>query len=293
MASQGLEIYDPVNKMSVLDLIDKLGAQESSFYEKTFVSPVYGNTVVATRLERMLYTFDIPSKQEGWLKFQPVNSKRARVIGKAEMDEVENYLKRLDKIRVVLVMKQQGLYMGIPDKANSLGLSFGNLMPIYLCDDVPLDFDRIVARYDGANLWYENIDTINDPSKGDYLRDSLSKIVSLEKIKFSGLTLEEKHAYALRVSFDKRFVEDRKKDTLKDDVEFAGGKFVRFDEKSDHYSVTYSVDGQQFTTRITKDPRRMVISAGLCLAGDDRKFDLKSLVTVIREAQRKRLVHIM
>jgi hypothetical protein len=279
--------------MNALDLIDKIGAQESSFYGQTFVSPVYGNTVVATRLERMLYTFDIPGKQQGWLKFQPVNSKRAKIVGQAEMNEVEEYLKHLGKIRVVLVMKQQGLYMGIPDKTNSHGLTFGILMPIYLCDDIPLDFDRIVARYDGANLWYESIDPINDPSKGDYLRDSLTKVMSPEKIRYSGLTLEEKHAYALRMSFDKKFVEDRKKDTLKDDVEFAGGKFVRFDEKSDHISVTYSVDGQQFTTRITKDPRRMVISAGLCLAGDDRKFDLKSLVTVIREAQRKRVVHIM
>jgi len=276
----------------VLDLINKMGAQESSLTERTFVSPVYNNTVVATQVERLVYTFSIPQKKEGWFEFKPIDTKRAMIVGPAEMEEIEKCQKRLGKVRVVLVMKQQGLYMGIPDKANNYGLGIGNLMPIYLCDDAPMDFDRIIARFDGANLWYERMDSGNDPAKGDYLRDCMSKVMIPGKLKFTGLTLEEKQAYALRLTFDKKLVEEQKKSTIQQDVEFAGGKFKNFEEKSDHFAVTYTVDGQQFTSRITKDPRRMVISAGLCLAGDDRKFDLKSLVTVVREAQRKRIVHI-
>jgi hypothetical protein len=277
----------------VLDLISKIGKQESSLTQRTFVSPVYNNTLVATRVERIVYTFTIPQNKEGWYNIQPVDSKRARIVSSAELFEVEEYLKYLGKVRVVLVMKQQGLYLGIPDKANNFGLEIGVPIPVFLCDDLPLDFDRVIARYDGANLWYERIDSGNDPAKADYLRDCMTKVVNPSKINFSGLTLEEKHAYSLRMTLDKKFVEEQKKDTIKQDVEFAGGKFLRFDEKSDHLSVTYTVDGQQFTSRISKDPRRMIISAGLCLAGDDRKFDLKSLVTVIREAQRKRVVHIV
>jgi hypothetical protein len=282
-----------VKKMSqdVLDLISKIGAQESSLTKRTFVSPNFNNDTVATRVEGIVYSFSVP-KKEGWFKFQPVNTKRARVVGPADMMEIEEYLKQLGKVRVVLVMKQQGLYMGIPDKTNNYGLGFNNLMPIYLCGDYPNDFDRVIARYDGANLWYERVDSGNDPAKGDYLRECMAKITMPEKVKFWGLTLEEKHAYALRMTFDKKFVEEQKKDTIKQDVEFAGGKFIAFNEKSDHFAVTYTVEGQQFTTRVTKDPRRMVISAGLCLAGDDHKFDLKSLVTVIREAQEREIVHI-
>ncbi|MCX5727098.1 MAG: hypothetical protein NT030_08070, partial [Candidatus Saganbacteria bacterium] len=161
---------------NVLDLISRIGKQESALTERTFISPIYGNTIVATRLERITYTFTILRVKEGWYRIKPIDSKKARVVGPAEMQEIEEYLKCLGKVRVVLVMKQQGLYMGIPDKANYLGLDFGNLIPIYLCDDSPSDFDRIIARYDGANLWYERLDSGNDPAKGDYLRDAMDKV---------------------------------------------------------------------------------------------------------------------
>jgi hypothetical protein len=275
----------------VLDLISKIGKQESSLTQRTFVSPNFNNDTVTTRVEGIVYSFSVP-KKEGWFKFQPINTKKARVVGPAEMDEIETYQKQLGKVRVVLVMKHQGLYMGIPDKANNFGLSFNNLMPVYLCGDYPSDFDRVITRYDGANLWYERIDSGNDPAKGDYLRECMAKVVMPKEIKFSGLTLEEKQAYILRLTFDKKFVEDQKKDTLKQDIEFAGGKFIGFVEKSDHFAITYTVEGQQFTTRVTKDPRRMVVSAGLCLNSNDHKFDLKSLVSVIREAQERRVVHV-
>lgn len=275
----------------VLDLISKMGAQESSLTGRTFVSPNFNNDTVTTRVEGIVYSFAVP-KKEGWFKFQPVNAKKARVVGPADMSEIEEYMKQLGKVRVVLVMKQQDMFMGIPDKTNNFGLGFNNLMPVYLCGDYPSDFDRVITRYDGANLWYERVDSGNDPAKGDYLRESMAKVVMPGKIKFSGLTMEEKHAYALRLTFDKKLVEDQKKDQLKQDVEFAGGKFIGFMEKSDHFAITYTVEGQQFTTRVTKDPRRMVVSAGLCLNGNDRNFDLKSLVTVIREAQERRIVHI-
>jgi hypothetical protein len=177
----------------VLDLISRIGIQESSLTGKTFVSPNFNNDTVATRVEGIVYTFSVP-KKEGWFKFQPLNSKKARVVGPAEMDEIEAYIKQLGKVRIVLVMKQQGLYMGIPDKTNNFDLGFNNLMPVYLCGDYPSDFDRVIARYDGANLWYERMDTGNDPAKGDYLRECMAKVVMPKDIKFSGLTLEEKHA---------------------------------------------------------------------------------------------------
>jgi hypothetical protein len=275
----------------VLDLIDKIGKQEASLTEKLFVSPIFNNTSVATWVEGLVHTFSIPKQKGGWYKIRPIDSKRARIVGEASLSEIEMYLKCLGKVRVVLVMKQSGVFMGIPDKANKYGLSVGELLPVFLCDDAPLDFDRIIARFDGANLWYECVDQGNDPSKGEYLRISMTKVLP-NKIQFSGLTLEEKQAYALRLIFDRKLVEGQKKSTLQQDVEFAGGKFLRFEEKSDHFAVTYTVEGQQFTSRITKDPSRMVLSAGLCLAGNDRRFDLKSLITVVREAQHRKIVHV-
>jgi hypothetical protein len=95
------------------------------------------------------------------------------------------------------------------------------------------------------------------------------------------------------MTLDKKLKEDRMKQTLQGDVEHAGGKLIGVAEKSDHFSVTYNVDGEQFTSMVSKNPQHNVISAGICLLGNDKKFTLKNLITVVREAQQKHIVHRM
>ena len=275
----------------VLGLIRKIGAGENSLTKMEFVSPVFNSAVVATRVDGMVYTFSIPRKDPGWYRIRPTSTKRAKVLGPAGPEDVERYLRCLDRVRLVLMMKRDGVYLAIPEKSNKFALPVNEPVPVLLFDDTVMDFDRVFARYDGANFWYERLDRSNDLAKADHLRASMEEVEDPSKIGFLGLTLEEKMAYTLRFSLDKKLVEDRKKTSLKEDVEHAGGKLVRFSEKSDHYTLTYKVDGEEFSSHVSKDPRHWVISAGLCLAGNDKNFDLKSLVTVIREAQSKKIVH--
>jgi hypothetical protein len=279
--------------MDVLDLIKKMGAGESSLTEKEFIAPIFNNTTVATRVSGLVYNFSISKTNPGWYKIRPIDTKRARVVGPADPMEIEQYQKFMDRIRLVLVLKNGPVYMAVPDKANKFGFPFQELLPIFLTDDSVMDFDRVLARFDGANLWFEGVDFGNDPTKAEYLRISMEKLLDPKKIKFSGLTFEERLAYTLKLALDKKLVEDKKKLSLKEDVEHAGGKFVRFAEKNDHYSVTYKVDGEEYTSIISKDPRHMVITAGICLRGNDKVFNLKSLITVVREAQDKDIVHRM
>jgi hypothetical protein len=277
--------------MNVLDMISKIGKKETQLLKKVFISPIFSNTIVATRVDGIVYSFSIPKIAGGWYQIKPDNVKSAKIIGTAEMSERDYYLRCLDRVRLVLVMKKDGVYHGVPDKANKFGFQVDDLLPVFLHDDTTMDFDRVIARFDGANLWFEAVDQVNDPAKADYLRNCMQKILEPQELKFSGLTLEERVAYTLRLTVDKRLIVDKKKDGLKKAVEFAGGSFVNFVERGDHYSVTYLVGGEEYTSYVAKDPAHSVISAGLCLQGNDRKFDLKSLVTVIREGQEEGLIH--
>jgi len=274
--------------MDVLSVISKIAAAEGDLLKSTFVAPVVDNEFVAAHVLGMAYTFSIKKPAEpGWYRFKPKNAKRAKLVGPADTTETEAYLKRLPSIRVVLVSRMKGVYHGIASKANSVGLSWKTIVPVMLVDDFANDFDRVVCRYDGANLWYESVDPSNDPSKGGYLREMFGKYSQPKLLKYSGLTFEEKSAYSVRFTIDKKFREELQSMSIKGDVEHAGGVYHGFVEKKDHYEVTYSVDGQRYTSFISKDPARTVISAGICLSGGDKAFDLKSLITVMREGQRE------
>ena len=277
--------------IDVLEMIEKIGEKEQKISTLEFISPIFYNDIVATRIDGLIYKFNIKKTEPGWYKIRPVNSKKARIVGTADIDEKEKYLKCLGKLRLTLTLKRDNVYLAVPDKNNKYGLPSNELIPVLLFDDAVLDFDRIIARYDGVNVWFEGVDFNNDPTKADYLRGSLEKHLDPKKIKFADLTFEEKLSYTLRAAFDKKFLQRGKEEMLRGDVEHAGGEFVRFVERSDHYGVTYLVDGEEFTSHISKDNSHMVIAAGICLAGNDTMFDLKSLVTVVREAKKKRIVH--
>jgi hypothetical protein len=132
----------------------------------------------------------------------------------------------------------------------------------------------------------------NDPTKANYLRESYAKMVSPNNIKFKGLTIEEKTAYAFRFSIDKEIKKQLQKKGLEQAVTHAGGKLVSYHERSDGYKVTYEVDGRQFTSHVSKDPSYSIITAGICLNGHDSEFDLASLVCVLREGQHRNLIHV-
>lgn len=279
--------------MGILDTIDRIGAQEEMITKKEIISPVFYNREIVTRIEGIVYQLEIPKTDPGWYSFKAIDNKRAKVISPADMDKIQRYLRYLPKVRMILVFKKKKAYFGVPMKGNTWGLKVNDLLPIFLFDDTAEDFTKCICRYDGANLWFDSIDMSGDLIRTDYLRESIKKLRRPDRIKHSGLTLEEKIAYNIKYKIDKKIFEEKKKGSIQKDVEYAGGKFLESKERSDHLFVTYEINGTKFSSVISKDPAHWVITAGICLTNEgtgrvgDKDFDLKSLISVIQEGQRK------
>jgi hypothetical protein len=277
--------------MSILNLIEALGKKEQAITDQVIVSPVFNNTQIVTKIAGIAYALNIPKLAPAWYNFRPVNLKRANSLGFADLGDVSLYLDKLPKIRVIMVYKKDLVYYGVPLKNNSLGFQPTELIPVFLPGGLITDFSTCICRYDGANIWYQGTDIWNDIARVDYLQQSLEKLTLPESIQFLGMTFEEKIAYSIRFKMDATIRESLKEKGIQHDVEFAGGKFIKSIEKDDHFSVTYEVDGEKYTSIVSKGSVRQVLSAGICLSGTDTEYDLKTLVSVIREGQNRELIH--
>lgn len=149
-------------------------------------------------------------------------------------------------------------------------------------------FEMVEARCDGAHFWYAGPDARSDPATARYLRQQLELLTPPDKVERSGLTAEERAAYALNywpryeaTEEGRRSQEERR---LRRALEHAGAQLHDYLERQDVYTLTYEVDGRQHVSAVSKQDLTVQV-AGICLSGADRNFDLQSLVGVIREAQ--------
>lgn len=57
-----------------------------------------------------------------------------------------------------------------------------------------------------------------------------------------------------------------------------------YQDRGDVYRIRYDVDGQGHVSVVQRSDLSVQV-AGICLSGQDRHFDLQSLVGVLRQAQ--------
>jgi hypothetical protein len=158
--------------------------------------------------------------------------------------------------------------------------------PVRLVEEAQL-FELVQTRFDGTQFWYAGPEPRWDPAAAAYLRDALDRMTHPDDVNRPGLTAEERLAYA--ASYGPRYEasedarKDREEGRLREALAHAGAELRGYVERPDVYTVTYEVDGVRHVSAISKQDLS-VQTAGICLSGEDEKFDLHSLVGVIREA---------
>jgi hypothetical protein len=219
----------------------------------------------------------------------------ARFLREPTMTERQAYLDLFPVLRLILCRKNGDQWLGVPANQADTRFRVAGLVPVQLVEEVQL-FEVIQTRFDGANCWFD----CNDPGRSlktaTYLRESLTKLLEPDKLELPGMTLEEKDAYLMAygpaLEADIESKKDRQEERLKLALFKAGAKYRSYIERGNTYTVEYAVDGQTHRSVLNKDTLA-VESAGICLSGGDKNFDLQSLVGVIREGYRRhRIVRV-
>jgi hypothetical protein len=159
-------------------------------------------------------------------------------------------------------------------------------------------FETVLSRFDGRLFWYERRDPGRDPAVAAYLRDQLCRAdekglpPAVGRLHKRGLTREEREAYGSLRDAVVEEMQDRVELRLSEALDHAGARYRSYSERGDVYVVRYEIDGRRHISTVNREDLS-VVTAGICLEGTDRRFDLTSLVGVLRQAHDTGRLHWM
>jgi hypothetical protein len=270
------------------DALNRLAAAEERFLASEFLAPAVRGSQVQVRIAGVIRRLKIqPADYEGWGVFRPVSHAEARLVRSARLAERQRYLELLPLVRLILSRRGNDEWLAVPAHRADSRFHVEGLIPVRFVEDAQL-FEVIQSRFDGAQFWYAGADPRWDPATATYLRQALDQMVHPDLLSRSGLTSEERTAYATnywpRYEATAEARRSREEKRLRQALGHAGAELTDYVERQDVYTVTYEVDGQRHVSAISKMDLSVQV-AGICLSGEDENFDLNSLVGVIREGQ--------
>jgi hypothetical protein len=289
---------------TVSDALQRLARQEEEFLRGQFLAPVLRGQAVRVRIAGVCCELRAePRNFAGWGVFAPLSYSAARLQRPATMGERRQYLDLFPAASLVLCARDAGgddsavaTWLALPAGSGDDRFNLTGMAPVRLVEEAEL-FDTVRARFDGANFWFEQLDGRADPGAAAYLRQCIGEGADPRRVDRPGLTRGQREAYAavhaerLRraeavrraAAEDARASGERR---LCDALWHAGARLNDFADRGDVYSVMYTVDGRRHTSVVGKADLT-VQTAGICLSGEDRKFDLPSLIGVLREGGRR------
>ncbi len=299
---------------SLFEKMKRLAEQENQFLQSEFLAPVAAGGVVRVRIAGVMCTLAVaPDDFEGWGVFSPLSHREAVLVREASLMQRRSYLDLFPRLQMILTQKavgrdaqtQAGQWLATLAHQGDRRIHVQGLVPIALCQDVQL-FDSISVRFDGVRFWYDELVLRGDLAAPAALREHLLERTPPKELDRPGLTAAQRAAYEwnylgltqpnrtrdrpgrrseFRVETQERnelHFADMHQQRLYESLSHAGAELVDYMERNDSYRVTFNVDGARYTSSVAKSDLSLHV-AGICLSGEDHKFDLGSLVGVLRE----------
>jgi hypothetical protein len=276
--------------MNIHHLLNKMESAEAAFLNSHFLAPILPGRPVQVRIAGIVCTLRLQGRGEpGWAILKPVTLDRARVVSKAGLQQIRDYLALFPAVRLLLVARDGADWLAVAAQRGDQRIQLDGPARLHLASGVE-PFQQVIARWDGRYFWFQELDRRRTPAIAAYLRQALADETLPEALHKPTLTAEERDAYCLAYQAIAAARRDKVELRLADALAHAGATLASYIERPDAYSVAFNVDGHPYRSTIRKDDLT-ILTAGICLSGEDQQFDLQSLVGVIREGEeRNRIV---
>lgn len=282
----------------IKDILAKLSAKEKSILNKEIFSPfVKGGNSVRLKIDGILYTLKTPNMdRDGFGIFKATDHSNAVWQRDADEIEIAQYLELLPKTSLILIYNV-GQWIAHPYNISSFKAQFGldqNMISVKMVDNAEF-LDTIDARFDGSNFWFNGTKFSIGAEKKDALRDRIRNFkYSIPDELLTGITPEEKFAFDLAIGFHKEATKSNVERRLENEFHKYDASVDGFTERGNTIEVKWRDNKNSRTyTSVLDKGNLSVITAGICLSGGDKKFDLPSLVMVCREGHRRgHIVHV-
>lgn len=303
-----------------LKLIKKLSTEQKEIVGTNILSPVSAGGTIRVKIQGLIkdYKLDDPSVC-GWCIFKIVSDKEVSKVQDASARERSQYLELFPKLDVVLLDAENDKWWALAAQTSDTRFEINHAVPIELVDRGGA-FDTVTVRFDGSAFWFDCANRKRDPKVASELRKALNNDVFPDELKVAKSVPQERLAYSMMFfrkhpdllsapasdeqansaqgdiqptyTWDyQRYagMDSQRKQTskIKKALAHAGATLESFwFGDDDSVTVKFSMGGYTHASVVNRNDLT-VVSAGICLSGLDREFDLSSLVSVLREFNKK------
>lgn len=264
---------------NTLSLIATLARDEAALGGQIFLAPLTPGGRARLRLRGLICELAVGGARPGWWICRARDTRHAEVVAEAQPWQRGDYLSLWPALRLVLLEPlRHGDWLALPYNASDAVQRFGLAGPaVVRLVEGGQPFERIIGRVEGQTIWYDASDRRGDPAQAELLRAALADGREVRAI--AGLGQGERAAYLLLAG---RHAEQRTDRRLRTALAIGGATLLDYELAGTLLRVTWEREGQRSVTLLTPD--LTVVSAGICLSGQDAHFDLASIVGVVRDA---------
>lgn len=276
--------------MGIHELLDQMEAAEQAFLTRTFLAPILPGHQVQVRIAGLRCTLRVEGDSApGWAILRPLALDRAEIVGRPSLRQIQAFLALFPALRLLLLTRAGQSWLALPAQRGDQRFTFEGPLRVQLVRQAA-PFQQIIARFDGTHCWFQEVDRRRNPALAAYLQEALAQGLPPEALHKPTLSAEERAAYRVLYEALAAARRDRVEVRLEEALAHTGASLTSYIEQEGAYSVAFTVDGHRYRSTVRQDDLTVLV-AGICLAGQDQRFDLQSLVGVLREGEQRGLIY--